>query len=56
VEVSPCVGEAGRLAVLLHVGEDQDVGVLGMVELVDDVRLRAAELLRKFENPLALNF
>jgi len=56
VEVSPCVGEAGRLAVLLHVGEDQDVGVLGMVELVDDVRLRAPNCFANSRNPLALNF
>src|SRR5260221_8361300 len=56
VEVGPRVGEAGRLAVLLYVGEDQDVGVLGMVELVDDVRLGTAELPRELEESAGAEF
>ena len=44
MKVRAGVGEPDRLAVLLHVGKDEDVGVLGMVELIDDVRLRLAEL------------
>ena len=43
MEVRTGVGEADRLAILLHVGEDQDVGVLGMMELIDDVRLGRTE-------------
>src|SRR6185503_3049880 len=33
--------------VLLHVRQDQDVGMRGLVELIDDVRLRLAEPTRK---------
>src|SRR3954469_15310516 len=47
MEVGAGVGQPDRLLVLLAVGEDEDVGVRGMVELVDDVRLRPAEPLRK---------
>src|SRR2546426_7265443 len=49
MEVGAGVRKADRRAVLLHVGQDQDVGVLGMVELVDDVRLGPAELARELE-------
>src|SRR2546428_3513175 len=49
MEVRAGVRQADRRAVLLHVGQDQDVGVLGMVELVDDVRLGPAELARELE-------
>ena len=44
MEVRPCVGKPDRFPVILHVGKDEDVGMLGMVELVDDVGLRASEL------------
>ena len=49
MEVRAGVREADRLAVLLHVREDQDVRVLGMVELVDHVGLGLAELARERE-------
>src|SRR2546426_9017928 len=49
MEVGAGVRKADRCAVLLHVGQDQDVGVLGMVELVDHVRLGPAELARELE-------
>src|SRR3954466_7916159 len=47
VEVGAGVGQADRLTVLLHVRQDEDVGMLGMVELIDDVRLWFAELAGK---------
>src|SRR5581483_1099839 len=49
MEVRPCIGEADGLAVLLAVGEDQDVRMLRVMELVDDMRLRSAELPREVE-------
>src|SRR5256885_7328770 len=49
MEVGAGVRKADRRAVLLHVGQDQDVGVLGVMELVDDVRLGPAELARELE-------
>src|SRR5256885_10801011 len=49
MEVGAGVRKADRRAVLLHVGQDQDVGVLGMMELVDDVRLGPAEPARELE-------
>ena len=47
VEVRARVLQAGRLAVLLHVGQDQDVRIVGMVELVDHVRLRRPDAARE---------
>src|SRR5256885_17113680 len=49
MKVRAGVRKADRRAVLLHVGQDQDVGVLWMVELVDHVRLGPAELARELE-------
>src|SRR5439155_9193371 len=49
MEVRAGVRKADRRAVVLHVGQDQDVGVLGMMELVDHVRLGPAELARELE-------
>src|SRR5262249_39678542 len=49
VEISARIGEADRLAVLLAVRKDQDVCMLAMMELIDDVRLRTAELPREAE-------
>src|SRR2546425_8787802 len=49
MEIRAGVGKADRLAVLLPVGQDQDVRMLRMMELVDDVRLGTAELAREFQ-------
>jgi hypothetical protein len=49
VEVRAGVGEPARLAVDHHVRQDQDVPIVGMVELVDDVRLRRAEAPRPLD-------
>ena len=43
----PASCRPGRAAVLSHVREDEDVRILGMVELVDDVRLRRPEAARE---------
>jgi hypothetical protein len=47
MEIRSGVLQPGRLAVLLHVGQDQDVRIVRMMELVDHVRLRRAEPFRE---------
>ena len=49
VEIRSGVLQARGLAVLLHIGQDQDVRVLGVMELVDDVRLRRPDAARKLD-------
>src|SRR4051812_12976187 len=49
MEISARILQADRLAVLPAIGQDQDVGMLGMMELVDDMRLGWTESTGKFE-------
>src|SRR5688572_10149460 len=49
MEIGSRVLQADRLAVLAPVRQDQDVRMLGMVELVDYVRLGRAEAPRRLE-------
>ena len=49
VPVSAAVGQPHGLAVLLHVRQDQDVGVLRVMELVEHMRLGPAETVGEFE-------
>jgi hypothetical protein len=47
VEVAARVGKSDRPTVFLSIREDEDVGIAGIVELIDDVRLGPAEAARK---------
>jgi len=39
MKIRSCVDQARRLAILEHIGEDQDIGIVRMVESVDHMGL-----------------